>query len=232
MILIQHPEQGLSFGHNGLPEIQKDGLIMNTLYRTVIVEDTYIDRKALEKILSDLPQIQIVGVATTVMEAFSVCEKVKPDFIIADGKLGQEKIAGANFVKNIRKLLPEVRVLGLTYHPDLIDGLRRAGCDYVANKALIESPEDAKKFIREALSPKPEYYRDFAPPSLTEPQERVLKLICEGYTEDEMAKEFGNDSRKPIRNIKNALFDIFGAKSAANLVHLAYKSGYLHPDRD
>ena len=120
----------------------------------------------------------------------------------------------------------------LTYHADLIDGLKRAGCDYVANKALIESPEDARKFIREAISPRPEYYRDFAPPSLTEAQDRVLKLICEGYTEDEIAKEFGSDSRKPIRNIKNTLFDIFGAKSAANLIHLAYRSGYLHPDRD
>jgi DNA-binding NarL/FixJ family response regulator len=207
-------------------------MIMNKLYRTVIVEDTYIDRQALEKIISDLPQIQLVGVATTIMEAFSICEKIKPDFIIADGKMGQEKSAGANFVKNIRKLLPEVRVLGLTYHPDLIDGLKRAGCDYVANKALIESPEAAKKFIREALSPKPEYYRPFAPPTLSETQDRVLRLICEGYTEDEIAREFGNDSRKPIRNIKNALFDIFGAKSVANLVHLAYKSGYLHPDRD
>lgn len=205
---------------------------MNMLYKTVIVEDTYIDRQALEKIISDLPQIQLVGVATTIMEAFSICEKIKPDFIIADGKMGQEKMAGANFVKNIRKLLPDVRVLGLTYHPDLIDGLKRAGCDYVANKALIESPEAAKKFIREALSPKPEYYRPFAPPSLSEAQDRVLRLICEGYTEDEIAREFGSDSRKPIRNIKNVLFDIFGAKSAANLVHLAYRSGYLHPDRD
>ena len=202
------------------------------LYRTVILDDEFLQQSALEKILSGLSQIQIVGTAATTMEAFSICERLKPDLIIADAKIGQEKMAGATFVKNIKKILPNVRILGLTYHADLIDGLKRAGCDYVANKALIESPEDARKFIREAISPRPEYYRDFAPPSLTEAQDRVLKLICEGYTEDEIAKEFGSDSRKPIRNIKNTLFDIFGAKSAANLIHLAYRSGYLHPDRD
>ncbi|HMZ07360.1 MAG TPA: response regulator transcription factor [Anaerolineales bacterium] len=202
------------------------------LYRTVILDDEFLQQSALEKILSGLSQIQIVGTAATTMEAFSICERLKPDLIIADAKIGQEKMAGATFVKNIKKILPDVRILGLTYHADLIDGLKRAGCDYVANKALIESPEDARKFIREAISPRPEYYRDFAPPSLTEAQDRVLKLICEGYTEDEIAKEFGSDSRKPIRNIKNTLFDIFGAKSAANLIHLAYRSGYLHPDRD
>ncbi len=202
------------------------------LYRTIILDDDFLQLNALEKILSGLPQIQVVGTAATTMEAFSICERLKPDLIIADAKIGQEKMAGATFVKNIKKILPEVRVLGLTYHSDLIDGLKRAGCDYAVNKALLESPEATKKFILEAIRPKPEYYREFAPPTLTEVQDRVLKLICEGCTEDEIAREFGNDSRKPIRNIKNQLFDIFGAKSAANLIHLAYKSGYLHPDYD
>lgn len=202
------------------------------VYRTIILDDDYLHSEALEKILSNIPQIQLVGRATAIMEAISICEKVKPDLIIADAKIGQDRNAGASFVRSIKKIFPEVRVLGLTSHPDLIDGLKRAGCDYAVNKALLESPEAAKKYILEAVTPKPKYYHDFAPPTLNEGQEKVLKLICEGYTEDKIAAEFGNDSRKPIRNIKNQLFDIFGAKSAANLVHLAYKAGYLHPDRD
>lgn len=202
------------------------------LYKTFILEDSFLELNALEKILEGLPQIQLVGHASTPIEAISICERLRPDLIIADAKIGQEKMAGATFVKNIRKLLPEVRILGLTYHADLVDGLKRAGCDYVANKAFIESPEDAKKFIRETLLPKPEYYRDFAPPTLTDTQDRVLRLICEGHTEEEIAREFNFPTRKPIRNIKNTLFDAFGAKSVANLVYLAYKTGYLHPDRD
>lgn len=205
---------------------------MNSIYRTIVLEDEYFHMKAIEKILGDLPQIQMVGVASTTIEAFALCEKLKPDLIIADAKIGQEKMAGATFVKSIRKLLPDVRILGLTYHTDLIEGLKKAGCDYVVNKALIESPEDAKKYMRETLIPKPKYYREFNPPTLSEIQDRVLRMICDGYTEDEIAKEFGNDTRKPIRNVKNTLFMIFGAKSVANLVHLAYKAGYLHPDRD
>ena len=208
---------------------------MNTntrLYKTFILEDSYFDLKAIEKILGELSQIQIIGSASTSVDAFSICEQMKPDLIIADAKIGQEKMVGAAFVKSIRKLLPDVRILGLTYHADLIDGLKRAGCDYVVNKALIENHDAAKKYIRETLIPKPEYYRDFTPPSLTEQQDHVLKFICEGLTEDSIAKELGYDNRKPIRNIKNTLFDIFGAKSAANLVHLAYKTGYLNPDQE
>jgi len=201
-------------------------------YKTFILEDTFLELNALKKILEDMPQIQIMGQATTPREALALCEKIKPDLIIADAKIGHDKMAGATFVKNIRKLLPDVRILGLTYHPDLIDSLERAGCDYVANKAFIESPEDAQKYIRETLLPKPDYYRSFSPPSLTEIQDKVLRLTCEGYTEDEIANELNYPTRKPIRNIKNTLFNAFGAKSAANLVYLAYKTGYLHPDRD
>ncbi len=206
--------------------------LSSRVYRTIILDDEYWQREALEKILSNMPQIQLIGRATAIMEAITICEKLKPDLIIADAKIGQDRNAGASFVRSIKKIFPEVRILGLTSHPDLIDGLKRAGCDYAVNKALLESPEAARKYILEALIPKPEYYHDFTPPTLNESQEKVLRLICEGYTEDEIAREFGNDSRKPIRNIKNQLFDIFGAKSVANLVYLAYKTGYLHPDRD
>ncbi len=205
---------------------------MMRTYKTFILEDGLLDRTAIEKILSEIPEIKVVGLASTTVQAFSICEKEKPDLIIADAKIGQEKMAGAAFVKSIRKLLPEVRILGMTYHPDLVDGLRRAGCDHVVNKALIESHEAARKYILETLIPRPAYYRDFEPPSLTSQQDRVLRLICDGKTEAEIAKEFGYSNRKPIRNIKNTLFDIFGAVSVANLVHLAYKTGYLNPDQD
>ena len=201
-------------------------------YKTFILEDRFFDRTAIEKILGEIPEIQVVGTASTARDALSICERKNPDLIIADAKLGQDKQAGASFVKNIRKTLPGVRILGLTYHADLIDGLTRAGCDFVVNKALIENHEAARTYIRETLIPRPEYYREFAPPALNEQQDRVLKYICEGLTEGEIAKELGFATRKPVRSIKNTLFDLFGANNIANLVHLAYKSGYLDAERD
>ena len=133
-------------------------------------------------------------------------------------------------MRYIRTVLSEVRILGITYHADLVDNLERAGCDYVVNKALIENQEAAIKYIRETLLPKPAFFRTFKPPQLTEQQDRVLHYICEGLTEEDIARKLGFDNRKPIRNIKNTLFEIFGAVSAANLVHLAYQSGYLNPE--
>lgn len=204
---------------------------INKIYRTFILEDKYFERSAIEKILGGIPEITIVGNADTTAIALDWCERLKPDLIIADAKIGQDKLAGASFVRYIRTILPNVRILGITYHADLVDSLERAGCDYVVNKALIENQEAAVKYIRETLLPKPAFFRAFKPPQLTEHQDRVLHYICEGLTEDDIARELGFDNRRPVRNIKNTLFEIFGAVSAANLVHLAYQCGYLNPDK-
>lgn len=204
---------------------------LNKIYKTFILEDKYFELSALEKILGGIPEIMIIGTADTTAIALSQCEKLRPDLIIADAKIGQDKTAGASFVRFIRTILPDVRILGITYHADLVDNLERAGCNYVVNKALIENQEAAIRYIRETLLPKPAFFRPFKPPQLTEQQDQVLHYICEGLTEEDIASKLGFDNRKPVRNIKNNLFEIFGAVSAANLVHLAYQSGYLNPDR-
>jgi len=201
-------------------------------YTTFILEDSYFELSALTKIVESMEHIHVVGSATTVPEAILECERKKPDLIIVDAKIGYDKKAGEKFVRYIRNQLPGVRFLGLSYHTDLLEGLKQAGCDYVEHKALIENPEIAKKFIQGALTPKPVNYHDYAPPTLTEAEDRVLELICEGYTELEIENELKYPSQKSVKKVKKSLFEAFGAKSAPNLVHLAYKTGYLDPDSD
>jgi DNA-binding NarL/FixJ family response regulator len=199
-------------------------------YNVYILEDSYLQLTALKEILASISNVNIVGTARTLSDAMRECEKKKPDLIIVDAKINNDDDAGGKFVRYIRRQIPGVRTLGLTYHADLLERLKQAGCDYVAHKALIESPENTKKFIEEALKPKPASFRDEAAPLLTDTEDKVLKLICEGYTENQIAEKLGFASRKSVKTVKQALFDSFGAISAPNLVHLAYKSGYLDPD--
>jgi len=201
-------------------------------YSVYILEDSYLQLTALKEILSSISNINVVGSARTLADALSECERMKPDLIIVDAKIDHDEGAGGKFIRYIRRQLPGVSILGLTHHTDLLEGLKQAGCDYVAHKALIESPANAKKYIEEALKPKPAYFREEAPPTLTDAEDRVLKLICQGYTEQQIADELKYQSRKSVKTVKQALFDAFGAISAPNLVHLAYKTGYLNPDKD
>lgn len=202
------------------------------MYRTYILEDRFFDLEAIKAILARIPEIQVIGSTSMPGEALEFCRQKKPDLIIVDGDIYGDKTAGPAFVKNVRKILPESRVLGMTRYDECIDPLKRAGCNYVVNKNVIENQDAALKFLRETFFPKPQHLRSLSPPSLTEEESQVLRLICEGNTEDQIALFLGFPSRKRVRKVKNTLFSKFNALNVAHLVYLAFMTGYLHPDDD
>ncbi|MEI7847144.1 MAG: LuxR C-terminal-related transcriptional regulator [Chloroflexota bacterium] len=198
-------------------------------YRTFILDDQYYQQEAIKAILNKIPEIEIVGIRSTVSESLEICQQKKPDLIVVDGQLYGDNNLSPNFVKTIRKTLPQARILGMTRYPECIDLLKRAGCDFVVDKNLIESQDSALKFIKETVLPRTEHSFQMAAPKLTEHEDKVLKYICDGLTEEQIAVELGFGTRKPVRVIKNVLFNKFNALNVAHLVHLAHLSGYLHP---
>jgi DNA-binding NarL/FixJ family response regulator len=206
--------------------------MLTSIYRTYILEDRFFDLEAIKAILAKIPEIQVIGSTAMPGEALEFCRQKKPDLIIVDGDIYGDKTVSPNFVKNVRKFLPESRVLGMTRYDECIDPLRRAGCNYVVNKNVIENHETALKFLRETFFPKPQHLRSLSPPSLTDDESKVLRLICEGNTEEQIALVSGYSSRKRVRKIKNTLFSKFNAINVAHLVYLAFMTGYLHPEDD
>ncbi len=208
--------------------------MLPTICRTFIFEDSFFDMEAIKNILLKIHEIQIVGEAFTIGDALEICRKKRPNLIIVDGSIHDDKTIGPSFVRSVRKEFPEVHILGLTRFPDLVDALKHAGCNFVVNKNFIEDQADAVKYIKETLLPQSIHGSDGfpPPPNLTEEEDRILRMICDGLTEDQIASQSGYPTRKPIRRIKNSLFNKFGAASVAQLVHLAYKTGYLNPHKD
>ena len=197
-------------------------------YRTFILDDQFYQQEAIKAILNKIPEIEIIDIRSTVSESLEVCQQKKPDLIVVDGQLYGDNNLSPNFVKSIRKTLPQARILGMTRYPECIELLKRAGCDFVVDKNLIESQESALKFIKETVLPRTERTFQITAPKLTDHEDKVLRYICDGLTEEQIALELGFGTRKPIRVIKNSLFAKFNALNVAHLVHLAHLSGYLH----
>lgn len=105
--------------------------------RTFIFEDSFFDMEAIKSILMKIQEIQIVGESYVIGEALQICRSKRPNLIIADGSIHDDRSIGPNFVKSVRAELPEVRILGLTRFPDMVEILKRAGYDYVVNKNMI-----------------------------------------------------------------------------------------------
>jgi two-component system response regulator NreC len=200
-------------------------------YNVVIYDDRGIDVAGIKSFLSKIPEIKVIGNYDTSKEVMSKCLECPIDLVIVDGEIRGDKNAGARLVKQIKEKLVRTKVLGLTNFPECLQAMRSAGADYVVLKQFLENEKDAEKYIREALfNPKDIHPRN-PPPKLAEEEDRALKMIACGWTEKEMGSYLGLTMRK-VKEIKNRLFNKFGARNSPNLVAHAYQTGYLDPDDD
>lgn len=201
-----------------------------TVKRAVLFEDQFLDIEGIKSIIANIPDVTLVGIYETPREALSECLRLKPDLVIADADIRGDKTAGATLVRNIRRALPNTRILGMSRYPECINILRHAGCDTVINKKILDNLTTAQSYFKEALMPPMEYGSDPLPVTLTEEEDRVLKYICRGLTEPEINERMGfSGKRRRTRSIKTSLFNKFGATNVANLVSSAYERSYLIP---
>ena len=90
---------------------------MDTLIKVLIVDDHKLIGQAWSSLLKDAPNIQVVGLADNVDDAYSMAHSYKPDIVLMDINLG----AGSGFdaTEKINDSMPKTRVIGLSLHDDI-----------------------------------------------------------------------------------------------------------------
>lgn len=61
---------------------------------------------------------------------------------------------------------------------------------------------------------------------ITEKQHQVLRLICDGYNSEEIAKKLGN-SKKTIDSLRMEMLNRFQVRNAAQLVAYGFRKKWL-----
>lgn len=203
---------------------------MDNRIRTLILEDRYIDITGIKRILEPIKEIYIVAECRTVQEGLSKAKELKPEFFIVDGDIYGNKKGGEEFVRKIREIFPNAKILGLTTYFECLDSLRRAGCNHVISKQLIDNQLAADQHIREVLAssenPKPNYYE---PPDLSEIEYDALRLIAAGNSDGQIKDRLGLQSTRAAKHIREALMNKFGARKSTEMITLAFKTGILSP---
>lgn len=201
--------------------------------KTLILEDRYIDVLGLKRILDQIKEVVVVAECRTPQDAITKTKDLKPDFFIVDGEIYDNKKAGEQFVKEIRKNFPFVKILGLTQYPECIEPLRHAGCNHVVNKKLIDNQTAAEQHIREVLnSPLLSITESYPPPNLSELEDKVLRLIASGFTDPEIKNLLSMKNIKSAKRVRESLMQKFSARKSTELVSLAYRTKYFSPDDD
>ena len=214
---------------------------MEEKYKIVIAEDYTIVRQGLKSLLDSFSDFQVIGEAVDGKEAIESVESLKPDLVLMD--LSMPKTGGITAIKEIKKRLPETKVLALTVHKTEghvrmaleagADGyiLKDASCaelemairNIVDGKSYL-SPEISNGIIRGYLSGVKSEEKATKTSSLTPREVEVMKLIAEGYKSREIA-DYLSISINTVDKHRANLMRKLDLHSATALTHFALKEG-------
>jgi two-component system, NarL family, response regulator LiaR len=167
--------------------------------RLLLVDDHAVVRQGLRMFLSLDPDFEIVGEAADGNAALKLARELQPDVVLMD--LLMPGMDGIEATGILRREMPDIEVIALTsvLEDSSVVGAIRAGAigyllkDTEANelirsiKAAAEgqvqlSPQAAARLMREVRAPE-------SPESLTERETEVLRLLAQGQSNKEIARQ-------------------------------------------
>jgi DNA-binding NarL/FixJ family response regulator len=208
--------------------------------RVVVADDHPIVRDGLRVLLDSLPDMELVGEATTGREAVRSAVVDRPDVIVMD--LRMPDLDGATATAEICRTAPDVAVLVLTMldDDDWVFAAMRAGArgylvkgsdtndviraiTAVGNGEAIFGPSVARRimaFLTRPLSA----YDEHLFPELSTREREVLDLIAGGLTNAAIAVRLGL-SAKTVGNHTSAIFAKLQVAGRAEAIIRAREAG-------
>ena len=182
---------------------------MGNPIRVLIVDDHPVVRRGLKSLLSTEPEFECAGEAVNGYEAVEFAKKLQPDVILLD--LVMPKMDGLEAIKQIRAENINARILVVTSFAEdnkVFPAIKGGAQGYLLKDAppemLLQAIKDihqgesslhptiARKLIKELHQP-PDLPLTNDP--LTEREVTVLKLVAQGLTNQDIAKELSLNFR-------------------------------------
>jgi DNA-binding NarL/FixJ family response regulator len=214
-----------------------------TNYRLFIVEDHQLFREGLKSMFRNREGIDIVGEAEDGLEALRGIRKSKPDLVLLD--LSMPKLGGISVIKEVKRELPQTRILALTIHESdqYILEVFQAGADgycikdtsrqelMIAVDNVLEgktyiSPGISDQVIEGFLSGHRKLKNESRWDTVTQREREVLKLLAEGYTNKEIA-ELLHISAKTVEKHRANLISKLDMHNVAQLTAFAIEKGLV-----
>ena len=175
----------------------------------------------LEQTLAERPDLTVVGQAEDGYLGVEATLKLKPDIVVMD--IGLPRLDGIAATEQIKRQLPDVRVVMLTSHTtetEIIAALSSGADAYCIKGANVDrllaaisaakegavylDPQIARKVVEHLKPPTPKSNVGH----LSERELEVLKLIIDGYSNPEIAAKLylsPNTIKTHVRGIMNKL---------------------------
>lgn len=215
----------------------------------LLVEDHRLMFEGLSSLLGEYPDINVLGVATTVADAVTKANLLKPDLVLMDYRLPDGD--GAQASVKIRATLAETAILFLSAEASeaaMMRAIESGASGYVSKAATAEvlvssiRKAAAGEFLLEAatmarlLEQRPRSLQEGGDQrgisgELTPGERDVLQLLASGLDNFEIAGELGIGYGTVRGNVR-AILEKLGAHSRAQAVAAARQSGLLEPVKE
>ena len=201
------------------------------MIKILIADDQTILQDSLEHIISDQPDMEVVGKTDDAAETPELCRKFNPNLILMDVVTKNES-NGLVYSAKILKEFPDIKIVIMTSLPDItfIEEAKKAGAHSFVYKHM--GKEHFYYVIRNTMAghgvyPGPADFSSFAV-QFTETEIAVLRLVCQGKTREETAKELGLSDTALGRHITSIL-DKSGFDSISKFAIYAVGKGLISP---
>lgn len=209
--------------------------------RVLIADDHALLAEGIASLLR--PHYDVAGFSADGRSMVADAERLMPDLITLD--IGMPGLNGLEAAKQVRKLLPRVKLVFVTQQVDLryLKAAFGAGASgfvakqaasselLVAIKDVLAGRRYVTPLLEEAYSASPSAGQSSGKEQRTDPltgrQREVLQLIAEGHTNRRIA-EILEISFKTVEFHKDALMRALGVRTTAELTRYAVAQGIVN----
>lgn len=209
------------------------------MIRILLVDDHDIVMDGIASLLSDVPQLKVVGKASSVDIAKEMIPDLLPDLVLTDITMGAA--SGLDLTRFIASSFPLVRVIVLTMHGEVhhISSMLEAGaCGYLLKNV---GPDELIKAIHQVMAGQRYLQQTLAGPysrslrsqqasmrqcTLSPREVEIIRLVAGGMTSAEISQKLFLSEHTVDTHRKNILRKT-GAKGVIGLVNYARERGLL-----
>jgi DNA-binding NarL/FixJ family response regulator len=209
--------------------------------RLLIADDHKMMREGLKALISKEPGMSIVGEADNGEETVNLAHKTTPHVAVID--VTMPDLNGIEATRKIIKDNPNVKVVGLSGHPDrhfvremlkagasayilkqtAFDELIRAIHEVMAGRTYL-SPEVTQGLVDSYVRSSPRKGENPAFATLTDREREALQLLAEGRSSKEIADKMGV-SVKTVETHRRNIMEKLNLHSVAELTKYAIREG-------
>lgn len=196
----------------------------------LVADDQDVDVEGLQKMISDAPDMQVVGLVQDLTALPGTIERGHPDVVVLDIDWFGDHTAGIRMIRQLREGYPQLAVVAVTVYPDLVGEANQAGVlalkKNFTRRELWAAIHQAYEFgDRRSFSRPPPPGFDL----LTEREKQVLGCLVRARTDEQIAVELSIRLGTVKKHVGHIL-DKLEVASRTEAAVLAERNGF-RPDQ-